>query len=444
MDDQDELPVYNARISVVSQPPDYPVDTRISVVSQPPGYFLNAHQNDERLAPARAAPSESSNPPLTKEFTYDMKTFMGKTWAKLSMQADGRLSRDTPVFVEGSIVPAKVTLALGNREAISSVFIFLKGTLITSGDPRETHLFMYQRTIVWMTSMGNPRSPSADNPPKWKEKLRGDYEWPVEIKLPKFTTRPADSAGMYRLPHSFSDPKTPGSVLYEIGLYVHRDGKLRPDDSLKAPFGYFTIQQPTKPSVARLLAYTNNATAPGPFEDPSGWYPLELVRIQGRVFGDRDVDIQCQLFLGRPLCYTRTTAIPCALTFEGSDSQALDLFGSIKTSALYLQRRVICTYKVDSTHVQPCGKANWWPSTDAAAPRDPQRRHLMGELIVAGNLAPSTTIKFLRVEYSVVLFPPDVTAFEPQDSGPLATQPVEIVTRFAPGPRQPRSRVNEA
>ena len=78
--------------------------------------------------------------------------------------------------------------------------------------------------------MGDPRAPNAAAPKPWTHKLKGEYNWPFAIKLPEFTTRPADSAGVYRLPHTFMDPKSRGCIVYNLGLYIHREGKLRSDD----------------------------------------------------------------------------------------------------------------------------------------------------------------------------------------------------------------------
>nr|GAT55926.1 predicted protein [Mycena chlorophos] len=425
MDDTEAPPSYNPRISVLSEPPVYGNE------DQPPPA--------EATAPARSNPGSLT----TKPFTYEMKNFFNKTWATLTIGGDGRLSRDTPVFLEGSTIEGSVKLNLRSRDAITSVCVFFYGVLITSGDPPEESMFMNKRHFVWVARWGDPRAPripTPDNPvPLWTEKLRGEYDFPFSIQLPEYTTHPKDSAGVYRLPHTFIDGRSRGSIHYNLGLYIHRNSKLASDDQFSVPYGYFSMRQPPKPSLPRQLALQNNTAIPDPFEDPQGWHAFSPVLIRGRVFGERDVEFQCSAFLANPLSYTRTTSIPCFITFECDDEQALNLLASMKTSVLYLQRRVTCTFHGSSTHVQPSGKAVWWPLTGITAPRDPRRRHLMGEIALSGQLAPTSAISLFSVEYTVVLFPPDVVAFEAFASGQLATQTVEITTRFPAGPRPPQS-----
>jgi len=59
----------------------------------------------------------------------------------------------------------------------------------------------------------------------------------------------------------------------------------------------------------------------------------------------------------------------------------------------------------------------------------------MGEILLRKDLQPSSAIKEFQVEYTVVVFPPAAVAFRPESPGPLITQSVEIVTRFAHGAR---------
>lgn len=103
--------------------------------------------------------------------------------------------------------------------------------------------------------------------------------------------------------------------------------------------------------------------------------------------------------------------------------------------------------------VELCGRAVFHLSTEGAL--DYSARCLMGEIHLRADLQPSFTIFGFQVEvwphlvtcftiilsnyyskYAVVVFPFQAAGFKPLDSNPVLRQDVEIVTRYAPGPRQ--------
>ncbi|KAJ7733714.1 hypothetical protein B0H14DRAFT_2408917 [Mycena olivaceomarginata] len=206
--------------------------------------------------------------------------------------------------------------------------------------------------------MGDPRAPgTSDAGNTWTEKLKGNYELPFSIKIPEFAESP-DGEERFRLPHTFTDRASRGSIQYYLELRISR-GKLRSDDRINASFKLFALHPSSPPSQLRQLAYCINVPIPGPHSDPDGWQALEPVQVTGKLFGDRAVNAKCtpcQLIFSPQLCYTRNTSIPCAMTIETDDSQVADVLASIKSSALYLRRCVRCTLGSSSTNVSPCGQ----------------------------------------------------------------------------------------
>ncbi|KAF7369180.1 hypothetical protein MVEN_00245200 [Mycena venus] len=394
----------------------------------------------------RASPSRrtSALPTTPKEYSYEIKNYFNKPWATLTLLAHPVLSRTTPTFVEGSSITGSVKFNLRSSDPIKSVVVFVRGDLIVSGDPDERTNFFRMRKFLWTPSMGDPRAPGTSNG-NWEEKLRGEYDWPFSLKLPELATSP-DGKERFHLPHTFAERSSRSSIEYYLELRINR-GKLRTDDRLITSFGLFSMQYPSHPSQLRQLAYQSNVDIPGPYSDPEGWHALEPVQIRGKLFGERSVKATCTVFLAKPLCYTRATSIPCAMTIETDDSQAADVLASIKSSAVYLQRCVRCSFGYLSTNISPCGQATWWPSPDAAAPAHSrnadaaqQRRHIMGEIHLRRDLQPSTAIKEFQIEYAVAIFPPAAVGFRPESNtgGPLIMQAVEIVTRYAQGGVRPK------
>ncbi|KAJ7041041.1 hypothetical protein C8F04DRAFT_187597 [Mycena alexandri] len=370
--------------------------------------------------------------PAPKEYSSELRNSWGKPWATLTLLADPRSSPTVPTFVEGSDITGSVSLNLRNHDPIKSVVIIIKGNLIAKGEADKRLNFVQSRELLWTTSMGDPRTPSSAAK-EWDGKLHGQYRWPFSINLQKAFT--AAIGEEFRLPHTFTEHFARANVEYYIELRIIR-GKFRPDDKSIARFAYFSMQQPNRASPLRELAYRNHTKVPGPSLDPGGWHTLEPVQIRGTIFGARSVDVKCTVFLAMPLCYTRGSSIPCALTIETDDAQAADILASIKSSALYLQRCIECSFGDSAGAVlRPCGQATWWPSSDIVVAQGSGQRYLMGEIHLRDDLQPSTAIKEFRIEYAVVLFPPSAVAFKPEISDPLISQRIEIVIRFAPGPR---------
>ncbi|KAJ7182790.1 hypothetical protein C8R43DRAFT_1116409 [Mycena crocata] len=414
-----------------ASPPSYNTRTSLDVrsVSELPTYSL---EDEAAASPAVNTVSSAirtvsadtvvSSPAPTldhKAYSNEIRNSRAKSWATLTLLADPRLSRTKPIFVEGSNVTGFVKLNLQNREQIKSIII-----LATWWSTNFSQVY----EAIWTTNMGDPRAPGpSSSSVEWKEKLQGDYHWPFSVKIPEI---PVDlsSGERIRLPHSFAEFYSRANIEYYLELHINR-GRFRSDDRLTTHFDYFSMRQPSRPSPMRQLAYQYNNDIPGPYADSDGWHALDAVQLRGKIFGKRTV------FLAKPLCYTRGTSIPCAMTIETEDTQAVDILTSIKSSAVYLERSVKCTFGGSSSDVKRCGQATWWPSTERASSMQSSKRHIMGEIHLRKDLQPSAAIKEFRLEYTVVLFPFAAVAFKPEGSEPLIKQCVEIVTRFAPGPR---------
>ncbi|KAK7005954.1 hypothetical protein R3P38DRAFT_3040562 [Favolaschia claudopus] len=372
-----------------------------------------------------------------REFVYEAKTRLGGgvPWATLTVQGDPRLTRVIPTITEGSNLVGSVKLALRSPEAIQAICILIKGEVVQGGPANVAipTFFVETKHTIWSATEGDPQAPEGSG----KSKLKGDYVWPFSLPIPSTVTKDGQT---WRTPHSFVDTIASFSIRYTAELRIVR-GKLRPDDKVSCTFAYFSMQQPGPPSPLRQLAYQENSPLFGPEVDPEGWLS-QSVTVRGIVFASRQIEATITLSLAKPLCYTRSASIPCVLSIECKDSQALDLLSSPSAPMLYLERSFLQERDAWRNSVESCGRAVFWPSTEGASPSTsspPTRRDLMGEIHLKANLQPSSSVCGFSVEYAVVLFPFQATAFKPLvvgDLAPLLRQIVEITTRYAPGPRQ--------
>lgn len=89
------------------------------------------------------------------------------------------------------------------------------------------------------------------------------------------------------------------------------------------------------------------------------------------------------------------------MTIETDDIQALDLLSSPSASIVYLERS-INEKRRDLQRIvsETCGQAVFWPSTEGAAADSvsSNRRQLMGEIHLRGNLQPSSAVPGLVIE----------------------------------------------
>jgi hypothetical protein len=171
--------------------------------------------------------------------------------------------------------------------------------------------------------------------------------------------------------------------------------------------------------------------------DPEGWRTLPTIPVKGKIFSSRPVNVHVDLSLAKPLSYTRGTVVPLFLTLHSKDAQALDLLSSPNAIHIRLRRNVKFTYTggadlEDAEHFVE--NAVWWP----AAGGDDHSRRMNGEIRLAKDLKPTTSISHFTIDYSVVVCPFQATGFSchfDRTEEPLSVTPIEIATMFAKGPR---------
>ncbi|KAJ7252467.1 hypothetical protein C8J57DRAFT_1077472, partial [Mycena rebaudengoi] len=266
-------------------------------------------------------------------------------------------------------------------------------------------------------------------------KLKGEYSWPFSIHIP--ATSASKEGKPFELPHTFFERTANFGIQYSVELRIMR-GKLKQDDKRVCTLGVFSMRQPGPPSGLRQLAYQENSPLLGPEADPEGWQSLPSISISGLLFSVLAVDVKCTLALAKPLCYTRSSSIPCALTIETANAQALDVLASPTAALVYLERHTrSITNGISRRYANPliCGQAVFWASTEGAAAETSLRRQLMGEIHLRPTLQPSTDVVDFLVEYTVLVFPFQATGFKPPRYAPLLRQKVDIVTRYASGSR---------
>ncbi|KAJ6562567.1 hypothetical protein B0H19DRAFT_1260136 [Mycena capillaripes] len=324
-----------------------------------------------------------------------------------------------PTIPQGTNLAGSVKLELQSTETIQAVCILIKGEIVENTAAPIS--FLEAKHTLWT---------AAEN--GGKSKLKGDYEFPFNIEIP---TTFSKNGKMYNAPHTFMEKVSSISVRYTAELRIVR-GKLRPDDKVTCTFGYFSMQQPGPPSELRRLAYQENSPLLGPDADPEGWH-TQPVSAKGKIFASRSLDAKFTFSLANPLSYPRSASIPCAMTIESTDTQALDLLSSPTASIVYLERLTKEKLKDAQWNIiaEPCAQAVFWTSTEGAT-ETPHRRQLMGEIHLKANLQPSSAVPKFAIEYAVVVFPFQAAGFKASDTAPLLRQVVEIMTRHPPGPRQ--------
>ncbi|TRM58288.1 hypothetical protein BD626DRAFT_186645 [Schizophyllum amplum] len=424
-----------------------------------------AHDNrthslqEERTAPSHdPARRHSDRAQGPKAYTYHIPR-KGKTRGALTLFADPNLSKSTPTFVEpdtrgeldrhakigvahaeeGATVSGTVSLDLASMKTINSVKVSVYGQLFIGAAAPFT--FLDVSATPWTREMGDPRGEAVAG--QWNGKLRGTYEWPFAVRLPRAVVLPVGTPPRertYALPAGFWERHEPVRVRYHVVLHVAR-GAFRSNIRLPVEIAYAPRSHPPPASAARQLAYKEHRPIPPPDVDADGWYTPRSVVTHGTIAGRREVEVTCSFSIAKPLCYTRGSVIPCTLILEAHDASALDLLSSPTAIVARLRRRL--RYKSDigraldedgwqeSTSVYET--ASWWPRE--GAPQHTYRRCMDGEIHLKEDLKPSTSMAHWQIEYEVVLFPFDVLSFASRDASSLLVQPVDIATAYGPGPR---------
>ncbi|KAJ7051351.1 hypothetical protein C8F01DRAFT_1339856 [Mycena amicta] len=388
-------------------------------------------------------PSYDGSSHAPRQFEYHIPTHGSDAWwTKLTLNGDARLSASEthgqaprPTILQGSPVAGIVQLALhgDHTESIHAIHVNVRGEVL-GGTPEGITIpivFLEVKKTLWSSEEGDPNAPGSGSASGSGLHLKGDYSWPFSIELPAEIHK---DGKILQLPHSFGTGVGYISIQYVLELHIVRP-KLHfgRDERLAVVFNYFALTKPAAPSPLRALAYKDNTPLPGPDVDPEGWH-TKTFSISGMLFESREVDIQIEFSLAKPLSYTRSTTIPCALKISSSDTEAVDLLTNPTAPMVYLE----CTTQQNPdsyrTTMEPCARAVFWTGNKQ------RRGELMGEIHVNPTLHPTAnfTPYGFRVQYSIVLFPFQTAGFKQNgDLEPLkgSRQIVEICTGYAPGPR---------
>ncbi|KAF8969354.1 hypothetical protein BDZ97DRAFT_238363 [Flammula alnicola] len=409
--------------------------------------------------------------------------------ASASSSSASSAAQKIPKFIGGDLVQGSLDLNLEAPQNINSINLSLRGRIVTSSYDGGSYTFLEHPIASWTRSNGDPRamllSPLSDasnsaslsnpRPKKFDGKLSGIYSWPFSFPFPT-EIKLESQAGEQRAhptPQTFSERDTKGNIQYELVLRMTH-GILRSDSKLHTHVIYIPDITPAPASLFRQLAYGENMRVPGPEVDPLGWHTIPPAIVRGRLFAERNVKLQCALSVANPQSYTRGTVIPCHISIESNDTQALDVLASPKTIAVRLIRHVQY-YEDGGQSLSPVqGKqkqaavsiavsdsstsggmiedtmeeqrAVWWVNPDVGG-QEGKKRTLEGEIHLEKELQPSCEFSLFKVSYAVELLPFETPVFQLSGSSStsicdgdgdvpqaLLSHPVTIATLHGEGP----------
>lgn len=375
-----------------------------------------------------------------------------KPWITLYLTSNSRDPKSLPTYVEGDKILGSVEMNPGEGgDNINSIKVLVRGDLSTGYNAEERITFLESTQTLW--------SKETDG------RLGGHHHWPFSFSLPKTITI-SDSAsvndqGEFPLPPTVVERYTRASVRYDLIVHVVRS-KFRADSSLSTTFVYIPATRPAPPSPLRQLSYQEFSPVLGPDIDPEGWTTLPPVKIQGKLFNNRNIEVVCDLSLAKPLCYARGSVIPLSLLFSCRDTQALDLFSTRKAIDVRLRRQVHYRHehvrgeinrpagmsgfnqKTKNKLTEDSALAVWWLSAEGCPVTNDGwvTRRMHGEVSLPTSLKPSCEISHFRISYTVALFPFDTPGFQPALSDhpghslePLVDKRVGIATMLPRGPK---------
>ncbi|KAI0695078.1 hypothetical protein C8T65DRAFT_666111 [Cerioporus squamosus] len=411
--------------------PELPQYARSSTRPRNPRPSAGSSSSGSHRSSASRAPSEHS---------YHLTDSKGRQWLTLKVISSAPSSGYLPAFYEGDAIGGSVTLHREKEDSIKSISVQVVGRMTSSA--MEVVEFVQVSETLWSSS-----EPSSSQGSNSSGTLAGHFDWPFVLTLPSQCQckSPNGDTQTYPLPGSFSERLARVHIQYQLIATVHRT-RFRVDSTLGTVIGFCPIIRPDPPSRARQLAYIGNTELPGPDTDPDGWKCLEPLHIRGSIFSTRLVDARCTLALAEPLCYTRGSVIPCLMTVETTDPQALDLLSAPRSLLVRLLRQIATGEGTLRTaggkmlpsleferEVQELATAVWQPDRS----RQQYRRVLHGEIHLSAGLKPTCRLGTFELTYAVAVYPPRAAAFQPEGGGNsiLQQEPVVIATVYAPGPR---------
>ncbi|KAF9000661.1 hypothetical protein BDQ17DRAFT_1391208 [Cyathus striatus] len=372
-------------------------------VSSPPRY--RRYSTRAGLAPS----SGPELPPYTRRNTLSsLLLWKEQALITLKVYSSAKSSKSLPTFFEKENINGQLEIHAEKGDSIQAITANITGRVITGAHSDDSFTFLNHTLPIWSKSSDIPRIPSPSEGAS-SSKLLGHCIWPLSIPIPRDVTIPTG-------PSEFS-------VQYDLTILVSR-GLLRADSKIKTAFGYVPSSRPDAPSIYRQLAYQQGTPLPGPSSDPEGWKTLRPVSARGTIGKGRRVEVKCTLSLAKPLCYTRGSG-----KFRLSILEAFSTPGAV---LLVLRRHVRFYNKTSSSRrdvawnesIEDMGTGAWWPSSEGRE----------REIRLAKDLRPSSEMGHFSISYSVGLCSFNVNSFV-SESLTLLSEPVEIVTMHARGPR---------
>ncbi|KAF5342240.1 hypothetical protein D9611_001661 [Ephemerocybe angulata] len=374
------------------------------------------------------------------EHTFVLTEGKSSPWITLKLRSSAKSSKSLPTYFEKETITGQLEVNAERGDSIQAITATLSGRIISGAGSNDCFVFLNQTLPVWAKSLDCPRVPSPSEGAS-STKLLGHCVWPLSIPIPRTVELPSGGGDVrsYRLPETFLERYTKVSVQYDLTIVVSR-GKLRSDNVLKTAFGYVPSSRPDAPSLLRQLVYQEKLPLPSPANDPEGWKTLRPVSARGLMFKTRPVEARCTLALAKPLCYTRGSVLPCYISLEGRESAVLDVLANPGSILVKLRRRVRFYNQATATRkevswnesVEDVGTAVWWNPANSGS--DAYNRFLEGEIHLAKDLRPSCEMAHFSISYYVVLCPFKAANYS-SDGAALLSEPVEIATMYAKGPR---------
>ncbi|KAJ6623969.1 hypothetical protein B0H10DRAFT_2162288 [Mycena sp. CBHHK59/15] len=357
------------------------------------------------------------------EHKYSLET-KGRPWLFIFVKSRAPSAATPPYFLEADTIAGRVELDIDKAEAVKGITIAIQAGATIVG--QEEQLFLNLNQTLWPANEDKGASKLA----------KGKYSWPFTFTLPAKVS-PPDAKGMtIPLPPSFSERASPAYIDYKIVATVKR-GAFKVNQELSTNFAYMPLVQPDTPSALRQLAYKEGSELIGPDGDPAGWKVLEPLKIKGKLFDAKEVDVECTL------AYTIGTPIPLMVTLKSDDVHALDTLATTKAIQLHLVRSVALGSDAMDDKVQRrsnnffitgAGQAFFWPSSEGAP--ESGKRVLRGELDVKKSVKPSFLFPRFSVRYTLELLPFSTTGFTSLGTEPgvaMVSQPLKITTKSVPG-----------
>ncbi|KLO17425.1 hypothetical protein SCHPADRAFT_937119 [Schizopora paradoxa] len=428
-------------------PPEYSdaVDTGALTISQ---------DNIHPLAP-RVQPTPGSRPDTEHVSTLEDST--GRRWLSLLVKSRSPSSSMPPLFYEGQPIHGSVEIDLTRPQSIEEVSVSVNGLISCSVS--EIVPFYTETKVLWKRPGDRPPMSGrrlglwlSDN----REKLNGQHTWSFQFIIPGEFAVDANVAKRYNLasvelmpPSLGGNGSHPSSIDYQVTVNVKRDAFFQPDSSLYVRFIFTPLSRPGVPSPLRTEAYREGAHLFGPESDPDGWEVFPSFEVKGILFHTRSIDVTATFALATPLNYTRGSAIPCSLTIQCADRQALALFANEAAPIVRMRRKLEFLfpssveggnegsgYRPDTEERIPLSIAVWKSDVEEFGGGDSEnKRELYGELNLPRYLVPSFTFGAFQVKYVVDINPFDVPGFVPVSDDRLFRTEVRISSAFADGPR---------